>query len=155
MDSISREIEVGIAVDKAFSIFVEDINNWWPQEYTWSQEKLNEIKIEGWENGLCTEMGPFNFRCDWGRVTEFVENKRLRIKWQISPNREPVPDPESASDLHLEFVASHDSDSLIKFEHSNFENHKNGAKKYREMMDSENGWDYILKRYKKYCEKKP
>ncbi|WP_439484191.1 SRPBCC domain-containing protein [Cyclobacterium plantarum] len=96
-------------------------------------------------------MGPFGFRCDWGRVTEITENKLIKLKWQISPDREPVPDPENASDLYVNFVQE-ENVTVLKFEHLNFENHGEGSADYKKIMDSKYGWDLILENFKKYCE---
>ena len=153
MESISKKLEVRVAKDKAFKKFVHDLNEWWPKEYTWSQDSLKEIRIDAKENGLCTEVGPHGFRCDWGRVTQLTENEEIRLKWQISPKREPVPNPEKASDLKVEFMGN-EHFTVVSFKHQNFENHGAGADDYRKMMDSKQGWDYILNHFKKYCEKK-
>ena len=78
MEKITKELEVGIAKDKAFRKFLSELNEWWPKEYTWSQDKLKEIRINRQKDGLCTEIGPCGFRCDWGRVTELIENEKIK-----------------------------------------------------------------------------
>jgi len=152
MERITKRLKIEIPSDEAFRKFVNDLNEWWPKEYTWSQDKLKEIKIDGRKNGLCTEIGPNGFRCDWGTITEFTDNEEISLKWQISPKREPIPNTEKASDLKVKFVQNGDS-TTIDFEHFNFENHGEESENYREMMDSEQGWDYILNNFKKHCEK--
>lgn len=146
MKEIQKELKVAVSPEVAFRKFVNELNEWWPKEYTWSQDKLQEIRIDGRENGLCTEIGPYGFRCDWGRVTEMQENEIIALKWQIGPTREPVPDPAKASDIRVRFTRE-DKFTIMSFEHFNFENHGEGADEYREMMDSDKGWDYILERY--------
>lgn len=91
---------------------------------------MKDIWIDGKENRLCTEIGPYGFRCDWGRVIKLIENKKIEIKWQINSKREPVPDPNKASDVKVKFVSNEDT-TTIELEHLNFENHGNGAKDYR------------------------
>ncbi len=103
MESISRQVEIEISAESAFNKFVHDVNNWWPKEYTWSQNKLVKISIDARNGGLCTEIGPNGFRCDWGSVTKISTNKLIQLKWQIGPKREPVPDREKASDIAIEF----------------------------------------------------
>lgn len=151
MEGITKKIKIGIDIDKAFQKFVNELNEWWPKEYTWSQEKLKEIKIDGRMDGLCTEIGPHDFRCDWGRVTELTENEQITLKWQISPNRIPIPNPENASDIRIRFKDNGESETILKFEHFNFENHGDGAKDYQKMMNGKQGWDYILSKYQNYC----
>ncbi|MEL7586160.1 MAG: SRPBCC family protein [Prolixibacteraceae bacterium] len=152
MKKISKVIRVGIGRDKSFSKFLNQLNEWWPKEYTWSQDKLKEIRIEEKKDGLCTEIGPHGFRCDWGRVTELAENQKIIIKWQISPKREPVPNPEKASEVEIIFKENGNSATTVELEHRNFENHGDGWEAYLKIMDSEQGWEYILNRFRKYCE---
>jgi len=72
--------------------------------------------------------------------------------WQISQKREPIPDPDKASDIMIEFVEDGKS-TIIHLRHFNFENHGEGSGDYMRMMDSEYGWDYILNLFKTFCEK--
>jgi hypothetical protein len=152
MESIMKEIQIAVPLKTAFDGFLNKLNEWWPMEYTWSRDKLKEIRIDPKKNGLCTEIGPHGFRCDWGRVTELLENNHIALKWQIGANREPVPDPDKASGIKIDFIEKDNANSIMKFEHFGFNNHGSGAEKYREMMDSDQGWDYILGCFRRYCE---
>jgi uncharacterized protein YndB with AHSA1/START domain len=153
MESISKVLVVEVDQDKAFNRFVHDLNEWWPKEYTWSQKNLVDIKMDPEKNGLCTELGPYNFRCDWGRVTTYEPPLHLSLKWQISSQRIPEPDPEKASDIIVNFKENADGNTIVEFTHMNFQKHGYGAEDYQKAMDSEQGWDYILDRYKSYCER--
>lgn len=152
MGKIAKRLKISISTDRAFQKFVHELNEWWPREYTWSQDKLKKIIIDGRKGGLCTEIGPNGFRIDWGTVTELKESEYISLKWQISPKREPIPNPEKASNLKVSFIENGDS-SILDFEHFNFENHGEGYDDYRKMMNSEQGWDYILHNFKTYCER--
>ena len=153
MEKIAKNLNIGSEKEIAFNIFLNELNEWWPKEYTWSQNKLKEISIDPKPGGLCTEIGPFGFRCDWGRVTELREGEFIKLKWQVGPHREPVPDPARASDIEVRFISTNSLVTTIEFEHYNFENYGNGALEYRDMMDTAQGWDYILKSFKQHCEK--
>jgi hypothetical protein len=67
-DSIVAGVSVDAPPERAFEVFTEGLGSWWPREYTWSREVLEEIVIEPREGGLCYERGPHGFRCDWGRA---------------------------------------------------------------------------------------
>jgi hypothetical protein len=153
MDKIIRELTIEITSESALKKFIKELSEWWPKEYTWAQDTLKDIWIDGRQDGLCTEIGPYGFRCDWGLVVELVENKKIGLKWQISPKREPVPNPEKASDITISFKSNDNSSTTLEFEHFNFENHGEGSEDYRKMMNSAQGWDYILDSFKEYCEK--
>jgi len=152
--SVVKTVEVPLSISKAYDAFIDEIHAWWPQAYTWSQDQLEKIFIERGVDGLCTEIGPYGFRCDWGRVTALSENERIQMKWQISPNREPIPNPALASDIDIQFDEKGSALTQIRFEHSHFEHHGEEAQHYRDMMDSDQGWTYILDQYKTYCDGK-
>jgi len=154
MAAIEKEIEIPLSKRRAFEAFVNGLNEWWPKEYTWSQENLQQILIEPEKDGLCIEIGPYNFRCDWGRVTEFEKGNRISMKWQISPQRVPEPDPDKSSDVNIVFREKTDTETILDFRHFNFENHGEGSEEYQRAMDSEQGWDYILSRFVDYCKTK-
>ncbi len=153
MKRIIKNLIIGISYDVAFQKFVNELNEWWPRDYTWSQDQLKEIRIDGRKDGLCTEIGPNGFRCDWGTVTEFIKNEKIELKWQIGPKREPVPNPEKASDIQIKFKKNNVSSTILVLEHRNFKNYGNSGEDYLKMMDSKQGWDYILNKFKEYCEK--
>lgn len=154
MTSVKRAIALNLSPQAAFDKFIHEFNTWWPKPYTWSQDKLQSISIDARQNGLCTEIGPYGFRCDWGRVISIEVPERIVFKWQISPRREPVPDPSQASEVEIQFKAKADRQTVMHFEHRDFEKHGEGAEAYQQAMDSEMGWDYILDVYLKYCEEK-
>ena len=145
---IIKSVHVSTLAEHAFAIFVNEIDSWWPGEYTWSAESLAEIAIEPAENGQCYEIGPYGFSCDWGRVLKFEPPFRLVFTWQIGPDRVPQPNPEKASEIEVLFEEG-DGDTKVTLIHKHFENHGEGAEKYKEAMNSPQGWDYILGNYLK------
>ena len=152
IDDIVRNITVPLSAESAFRNFVDHLNEWWPAEYTWSQSQLQKITIEAKVNGLCTELGPHGFRCDWGRIVAFEPNRSLSFLWQISSQRVPEPNPDRASLVSVVFSSTNDT-TRVRFGHSGFEKHGEGGQAYREAMASDEGWNYILERYKACCEK--
>lgn len=153
MNRILKNVKVNVSAGTAFVKFVDELAKWWPREYTWSQDTLVTISIGREINGLCTEIGPNNFRCDWGTVTEIEEYKRLGFKWQISPTRSPVPNPEKASTVELLFSPISDFETNVELEHTDFEKHGEGYQEYLQAMNSDKGWTYILNCYADYCMK--
>lgn len=148
---IEKSINVAVDQQKAFEKFVHHIGEWWPSAYTWSQDKLQHFAIDPRTDGLCSEWGPYGFRCDWGRVTGFEPYDKIEFTWQISAGREPVPNPEMASLVEVHFKIYSDSQAKVNLRHHQFANHGDDAGSYRDALDSSQGWDFILDLYKKYC----
>ncbi|OJJ19919.1 hypothetical protein BKI52_15690 [marine bacterium AO1-C] len=151
MQTVTHTLHVKASSATVFTKFVNELNEWWPKAYTWSQDTLAEIRIDAQKDGLCTEIGPYGFRCDWGRVTEITPYESLGLKWQISPKREPIPDPTKASDIRMSFEQEGEV-TKISLEHYNFELHGEEGDNYCQMMASEYGWPYIFNCFKTYCE---
>ena len=152
--SIIETVTVNITPETAFSAFVEELNEWWPQGYTWSQDVLEEIGIEPKQGGFCYEIGPSGFRCDWGKIVEYEPPQLLKFTWQIGPNREPVPNPDKASKVIVSFERGAKDVTHVKLEHTQFHNHGEGAEGYHDAMASEYGWPYILKRFRDHADEK-
>ncbi len=145
--TIQQEIDVEMPLAEAFSRFVDRLGEWWPAEYTWSQDALEEIVIEPREGGLCSEHGPDGFRCDWGRVLRFERPTGLSFSWQIGPGREPVPDRHKASEVEVRFERVGEATTRVALEHRGFERHGEGGEEYSAALSSDQGWPYILERY--------
>jgi uncharacterized protein YndB with AHSA1/START domain len=147
IESVYRTIEVALPTGRAFAFFSDHFALWWPREYTWGQEVLEDIGLEPREGGLCFERGPNGFRCDWGRVLSWEPPHRLVLAWQISPRREPEPNPAKASTLEITFVADTPGRTHVVLEHRDFARHGSGAPEYRAALASPRGWSWILDRY--------
>jgi uncharacterized protein YndB with AHSA1/START domain len=145
--SIRVTVEIGLPAQRAFALFTQHFALWWPRQYSWSQEVLEDIGVELKEGGLCFERGPHGFRCDWGRVLHWEPPHRLVLAWHISPRREPQPNPEKASTIEVTFTALTPARTHIDLEHRDFERHGEGAEQYREGLASPEGWPRILDRY--------
>ena len=48
-DAARAAVTVALAPERAFAEFTEGLGSWWPQEYTWSQEVLEQLGIEASE----------------------------------------------------------------------------------------------------------
>lgn len=146
-DGLRIVFRVNVSADRAFRTFTEGIQTWWPREYSWSGPVLERIGIEPRADGMCFEIGPHGFRCDWGRVLEWDPPGLLVFSWQVSPERVPEPDPAKASEVSVRFVAEQPAVTRIEFEHAHFSRHGEDGEGYRDALSSEAGWPYMLAKY--------
>lgn len=153
MDSIKKEIILKFSRETAFEKFLTGFNDWWHKEYTWSKDSLKEISIGLQAGSLCTEIGPNGFRIDWGTVINIQKDNSLSFKWQIGSNREPIPNPEKASLVTVTFNPISNSETKVELTHSDFKSHGDNYLEYLKAMDSNQGWEYLLNRYKEYAMK--
>ncbi|HSJ23179.1 MAG TPA: SRPBCC family protein [Longimicrobiales bacterium] len=144
---IRETVTVPVAVDRAFEHFVRHLGTWWPREYTWSQDVLEEIGVEPRKDGRCYEIGPHGFRCDWGRIVAWDPPHRLVFLWQIGPDRTPQPDPARASEVDVRFVETGTDATRVELEHRDFGRHGRDSDAYRDGLAAPQGWPYILERF--------
>lgn len=145
---MEHSVTVPLTAAQAYVLFTEHLARWWPREYTWGQGALQTIGIEPRLDGLCSEYGPHGFRSDWGRVLVWEPPQRLALAWQISPRREPEPDPDRASTLGVRFDEQEPGRTVIRLTHRDFERHGSGAEEYRAALAAPAGWPYILQRFR-------
>jgi uncharacterized protein YndB with AHSA1/START domain len=146
-NAVRHTVSVPVPAEPAFRLFTDGLASWWPAEYTWSRDVLETIAIEPREGGRCFERGPHGFQCDWGRVLAWEPPRRVVFTWQISPRREPEPDPAKAGEVEVRFEPGDDGGTRVALEHRGFARHGDDADAYREAMGSPQGWPYILDRY--------
>jgi uncharacterized protein YndB with AHSA1/START domain len=147
LESVRSAVDVPLPTQRAFSFFTEHFAMWWPREYTWGQDVLEDIGLEPRVGGLCYERGPHGFRCDWGRVLSWEPPHRIVLTWQIGPRREPEPNPAKASTLEVTFLPDTPARTRVVLEHRDLERHGSGAADYRAALASPRGWASILARY--------
>ncbi len=146
-EPVRATVTVPLAPADAFTFFVQGFGEWWPREYTWGQDVLQHIGLEPRQGGRCYEIGPEGFHADWGRVLAWDPPHRLLLAWQISPRREPEPNPAKASEVEVRFEPAADGRTLVVLEHRGFERHGPEGPGYRDALASPQGWPWILERY--------
>jgi uncharacterized protein YndB with AHSA1/START domain len=145
-EPIRQAVTVPVPVDQAFAAFA-DLAGWWPREYTWAADTLEDIGIDPREGGHCYERGPLGFTCHWGRVLAWEPPTRLAFTWQIAPDRVPEPNPAKASEVEVRFQPAGASGTRVELEHRALARHGEAADAYRDGLASPEGWPLILGRY--------
>jgi uncharacterized protein YndB with AHSA1/START domain len=141
--AIEETVRVPALRERAFHAFARELDCWWPPAYTWAGDTLRHITIEPFVGGRCLEIGPSRFVVCWGQVTEWDGPARLAFTWQISMDRQPVPNPEQASLVVVRFAAV-ENGTQVQLTHRAFERHGDGAEGYRDALARPEGWPHIL-----------
>jgi uncharacterized protein YndB with AHSA1/START domain len=146
--TVTKSITVDAPPDRAFAVFTTGMSTWWPMESHHIGENLAvEVVIEPRAGGRWFERAADGSECDWGRVLTWDPPRRLVFTWQIGPGREPVPDPDRASEVEVRF-----RDERVELTHRGFERHGPSGGDYRKALSSPEGWPMMLNRFKAYLE---
>jgi uncharacterized protein YndB with AHSA1/START domain len=146
MDPITASVTVEAPRERAFDLFTEGMDVWWPMEFSWSQDKLEDIGTEPHEDGFAYERGPRGFTIHWGRVTGWDPPARVVFTWQIAGDRTPQPDPDRSSEVEVRFDEQ-DGETRVTVEHRAWERHGEGAREYRDGFEQAGAWPYALERF--------
>ena len=134
-------------LEHAFDVFVKRVHEWWPRPYRLGDGERVALWFESHVGGAWRERTSQGSECDWGRVLTWEPPRRLVLSWEIPVSFTPEPNPEKASRVEVEFIASGPDQTAVRLVHSEFENHGEGWESMRAMVTEEAGWPSILKAY--------
>jgi uncharacterized protein YndB with AHSA1/START domain len=118
---ITGTVNLAVPVERAFEVFTDAVDSWWPHQYHIGQAEVAEIVLEPRVGGRWYERGVDGSECDWGRVLVWEPPTRLVFTWQINGSWQFDPDPEHASEIEARFTANGPRESVVEVEHRHFD----------------------------------
>ena len=101
-EPIRRAVTVPVPVDRAFSAFA-DLARWWPREYTWAADTLEDIGIEPREGGHCFERGPLRLHLPLGPGPDLGPASPPCVRLADRPRPRARAEPAKASEVEVRF----------------------------------------------------
>lgn len=141
------EVTVEASIDRAFTVFTERCDTWWPRSYRLGEAERTGLVLEPGVGGRWYQRDAAGTECDWGRVLTWDPPRHLVLAWQIAPGFAPEPDPERASRVDVRFVADGPDRTRVTLVHSEFERHGEGWESMREGVAHEGGWPGTMAAY--------
>jgi uncharacterized protein YndB with AHSA1/START domain len=145
--SATSSIVVTAPIERAFAVFSDGIDRWWPREHTIGAAPMREIVLEPRAGGRAYTIDVEGGECDWGRVLVYEPPRRLVFSWDITLAWKPETDPARCSEVEVAFVAEGPDRTRVELEHRHFERHGEGWEEMRNAVASEGGWPMTLARY--------
>ncbi|PYQ48287.1 MAG: ATPase [Acidobacteria bacterium] len=145
MSSVRREVIVEAAADRAFRVFTEKMDTWWPPEHHIGKIPMKNIVLDRRNNGDWYEVGTDGSRCDWGRVLIWDPPRRVVLTWQLTA--EWQYDKAFITEVEINFTPLAEGRTRVALEHRNLERY--GAKEADiiKSVGSEGGWTLTLQRF--------
>src|SRR5437868_9863585 len=84
MSSVRTEVVVEAPAERAFRVFTEKMETWWPASHHIGKADFKDIVLDRRANGRWAEVGKDGSECDWGRVLVWDPPKRLVLAWQLT-----------------------------------------------------------------------
>ena len=140
----SPEVQVRVTVkapiERAFRIFTERADVWWPRAYRLGKAERTDLVLEPHVGGRWYERTADGATCDWGRILVWDPPRHLVLAWQIGVGFVAETDPERASRVDIRFVEEQPGLTTVTLVHSDFERHGDGWESLRAGVAPEGGW---------------
>jgi uncharacterized protein YndB with AHSA1/START domain len=139
---------VPLSPERAFTLFTEGYNSWWPKQHHIGAADLAEAVLEPRTGGRYYERGVDGGECEWGTVLACDPPDRIVVAWQITEaDGEWVYDADlsRASEFEATFRPQPDGQTLVELEHRHIERHGAGAAGiHRGVSNPDGGWPGIM-----------
>jgi uncharacterized protein YndB with AHSA1/START domain len=145
--AMQTSILVEVPVERAFSVFTNDIGSWWPPEHHVLQSELAEMVFEPREGGHVYDRGVDGSECHWARVLVYEPPERVVFSWNINLAWQIEDDPSKVSEVEVLFVPETPGRTRVTLEHRHIDRHGEGWQQMRDAVGSPEGWSMGLQRF--------
>jgi len=151
---VRKSVRVRASVERAFSVFVEQMETWWPATHHIAKEPFELIVVEPRVGGRWYERSGSGVEGDWGKVLGWDPPRSVRLSWHVGPGHDQPdwvcdPDMAKASEVEIRFSEAGVGMTLVELEHSKLERHGEGWESLRTVFDGPGACQGILAAFAK------
>lgn len=146
---VHKSVRVPVSIESAFSIFIEQMETWWPATHHIAPNPFQTIIVEPRVGGRWYERDAEGNDCSWGFVRAWDPPHLVTLSWHLQQDWSFDLDPEHASDIDIRFRGEGPSDTLVELTHYNLERHGEDYASLREKLEGPGAWISILEAYAK------
>jgi uncharacterized protein YndB with AHSA1/START domain len=145
--SVHKSIVVNAPLERAFSVFTDEIGSWWPPDHHVLDAPLAEMVFEPRAGGYVYDRGTDGSECRWARVLAYEPPERVVFSWDINLQWQIETDLDRTSEVEISFTAEDDGRTRVDLEHRNLDRHGEGWERMRDAVGSPGGWGRGLGRF--------
>jgi uncharacterized protein YndB with AHSA1/START domain len=145
--AVQASIVVDAPIDRAFSVFTEQIGSWWNADHHILEGELAEMVFETRVGGHVYDRGVDGSECRWATVLAYEPPRRFVISWNINLQWKLELDPQRASEVEVRFLAEDPNRTRVELEHRNLDRHGDGWEQMRDAVGSPGGWSRGLESF--------
>lgn len=145
---VRKSITVNASPERAFEVFTDDFDSWWPRSHHIGNSPMKKTIIEGKKGGRCYAEQEDGTDSEWGSVLAWEPPRRFVIAWLISGNWQFEPDASKASEVEVRFTPEGAGRTRVDLEHRHFERMTSGGAEMRAGVGAaEGGWGKLLEAF--------
>jgi uncharacterized protein YndB with AHSA1/START domain len=141
---VRKSITVKASAERAFAVFTDGFDSWWPKTHHIGSSPLERSVIEAKVGGRCYGRCVDGTDCPWGTILVWDPPRRFVMAWQITPQWQYEPDLDRSSEVEVTFTPVDGGSTRVDLEHRRFDRYGDGASTMRAGVDSPNGWGSLL-----------
>jgi len=143
---VRKELVVAATAERAFQVFTDGIDRWWPRQHHIGSSPLRREVLEPGVGGRWYGLSEDGTECDVGKVLVWEPPHRLVLAWQITSDWKF--DPAFLTEVEVTFTAEGPKKTRLVLEHRDLDRYGLAEPAYRKSIDSpEGGWGWILQRF--------
>jgi uncharacterized protein YndB with AHSA1/START domain len=150
---VRKSVRVRASAARAFKVFTEGIDTWWPKTHHIGNSPMTKAMIEGWVGGRAYSEQENGIDCQWGQVLAWEPPARFVLAWQATHEWRFEPDVTQCSEVEVRFTPATDGTTLVELEHRNFERQGAGGASMRNQVDQPGGWGGLMELFRAEAEK--
>jgi uncharacterized protein YndB with AHSA1/START domain len=138
--SVRTQVVVEAPIERAFSVFTEDIGSWWNPDHHILEAELAEMVFEPRAGGHVYDRGVDGSECRWARVLAYEPPDLIVFSWDINPQWQLESDLDKTSEVEVRFIPEAPERTRVELEHRHLDRHGEGWEGIRDAVGSPDGW---------------
>ena len=143
--AIRKQLVVKARPERAFRVFTEGMDRWWPREHHIGASPMKQLVIEPRPGGRWYTACEDGSECDTGRVLVWEPPHRVVLTWQITAQWKF--DPDFVTEIEVRFTPEGEHHTRVDFEHRHLERYGEAAPDLLAQLDHPSGWGGMLALY--------
>jgi hypothetical protein len=144
LEPVQRNLRVKATPERAFRVFAEEMDSWWPRSHHIGNSPMKAIVVEPRPGGAIYTVQEDGANCPWASVIAWEPPHKFVFAWHVTPDWGYEPDVNRCSEVEVLFTRADDGTTLVEFEHRHFERHGDGWESMRAAVGSEGGWNGLM-----------
>jgi uncharacterized protein YndB with AHSA1/START domain len=144
---VRKSITVKAGVERAFHVFTEEFDSWWPRSHHIGKVPMKRAIVEGKIGGRCYTEQTDGTESDWGTILAWDPPHRFVIAWQIHGDWTYRSDIAQSSEVEVRFTPEPGGMTRVDLEHRHLDRLGPSGQAMRTAVESPNGWSGLLQLY--------
>ncbi len=140
--AIRKQLVVKASPERAFRVFTEGMDRWWPREHHIGSSPMKQLVVEPRADGRWYAACEDGSEVDTGRVLVWEPPRRLVLTWQITAQW--TFDPGFVTEIEVRFTPEGEHHTRVDFEHRHLERYGAAAPELIAELDKPHGWSGML-----------